>query len=285
LIRDFFMKKIIQNILVKSIGGSINLLSFVAPKQSLTLAYKLFSEPRKGKINKNKIPRTLEKCILQTHTLHGHDFCTYHWEGNSEVILLAHGWESNASRWKKTLPYLKKTGKTIIAMDAPAHGFNTNKEFNVPLYSEFIDLVVKKYNPTIAIGHSIGGNALAYYQKNYSQNFEKLILLGSPSDFKIIMHNYFKMLGYNNKVQMQFQNYVWDRFNIKTDDFNASEFLKDCTIKGLVAHDQNDYMVLVEEGKKIANSWKTSELIITNGLGHSMHDASLYEKIVDFIAS
>jgi hypothetical protein len=44
-------------------------------------------------------------------------------------------------------------------------------------------------------------------------------------------------------------------------------------------------MVLVEEGKKIANSWKTSELVITNGLGHSMHDANLYEKIVDFIKS
>jgi hypothetical protein len=61
--------------------------------------------------------------------------------------------------------------------------------------------------------------------------------------------------------------------------------LKDCTIKGLVAHDVNDYMVLVDEGKKIANSWKTSELVITNGLGHSMHDDNLYEKIVAFIES
>jgi pimeloyl-ACP methyl ester carboxylesterase len=279
------MKKNIQNILVKSIGGSINLLSYFAPKQSMALAYKLFSEPRKGRMNFNSLPKTLQKCTLQTHNFGDQEFCTYHWEGNNEVILLAHGWESNASRWKKALPYLKKTGKTIIAMDAPGHGFNTQKEFNVPLYSEFIELLVKKYNPTIAIGHSIGGNALAYFQKNYSNNFEKLILIGAPSDFKIIMNNYFKMLGYNNKVQMQFQNYVWNRFNIKTDDFNASDFLKDCTIKGIVAHDQKDYMVLVEEGKKIANSWKTSELVITNGLGHSMHDANLYEKIVDFIKS
>jgi esterase/lipase len=279
------MKKNIQNILVKSIGGSVNLLSHVAPQQSLALAYKLFSEPRKGKINKNKIPKTLQKSTLQTHHLGDQEFCTYHWEGNNEVILLTHGWESNASRWKKALPYLKKTGKTIIAMDAPGHGFNTNKEFNVPLYSEFIELLVNKYNPTIAIGHSIGGNALAYFQKNYPHNFEKLILIGAPCDFKIIMNNYFKMLGYNNKVQMQFQNYVWNRFNIKIENFNASDFLKDCTIRGIVAHDQKDYMVLVEEGKKIANSWKTSELVITNGLGHSMHDDNLYEKIVAFIES
>jgi hypothetical protein len=92
------MKKNIQNILVKSIGGSINLLSHVAPKRSLALAYKLFSEPRNGKINKNKIPKTLQKCTVQKHQLGGQEFCTYHWEGNNEVILLAHGWESNASR-------------------------------------------------------------------------------------------------------------------------------------------------------------------------------------------
>lgn len=74
------------------------------------------------------------------------------------------------------------------------------------------------------------------------------------------MNNYFKMLGYNNKVQMQFQNYVWDRFNIKIDDFNASDFLKDCTIKGIVAHDQKDYMVLVEEGKKLLIPGKLQNL-------------------------
>jgi hypothetical protein len=36
---------------------------------------------------------------------------------NDTVILLVHGWESNASRWEKILPYLK-IRSTIIAIDA-----------------------------------------------------------------------------------------------------------------------------------------------------------------------
>jgi pimeloyl-ACP methyl ester carboxylesterase len=279
------MEKTIQKIVAKSIGIYINLLSYINPKHSLSLAYKFFSEPRKGKIKQDRIPRTLQKATRQIHKLKDQEFSTYHWEGNSEVILLVHGWESNASRWKKLLPYLKKTGKTIIAIDAPAHGFNMNKEFNVLIYSEFINEIVQKYHPKISIGHSIGGNALAYYQKHYTHELEKLILLGAPSDFKVIMENYFKMLSLNLKVQAQFKYYIQSRFKIVIEDFSASKFLEETTIPGIIAHDQEDLVVLLKEGNKIATSWKTAKFIETKGLGHSMHDAELYQTIVDFIDS
>jgi pimeloyl-ACP methyl ester carboxylesterase len=45
---------------------------------------------------------------------------------------LVHGWESNASRWGNLLPYLKKSGSTIIAIDGPAHGLSSGKEFSIP---------------------------------------------------------------------------------------------------------------------------------------------------------
>jgi pimeloyl-ACP methyl ester carboxylesterase len=279
------MEKIIQKIIAKSIGSYINLLSYIVPKQSLLLAYKFFSEPRKGKIKPDRIPKTLQKAIHQKHKLNKQEFYTYHWEGNKEVILLIHGWESNASRWKKIIPYLNKTGKTIIAIDAPAHGFNTDKEFNVLIYSEFINEVVQKYHPKIAIGHSIGGNALAYYQNHYLHQIEKMVLIGAPCDFKVIMENYFRLLSLNKKVQGQFKNYIQSRFKIAIEDFSASKFLEKTTIPGIIAHDQEDSVVLSKEGAKIATAWKTAQLIETKGLGHSMHDADLYQKIIDFIDS
>lgn len=287
------MKQIIQNIIVKSVGSYINILSYVAPSKSFKLAYKLFSEPRKGRISKNKIPKTLLKASHETHQFKHHQFQTYTWsrgktqpseaKGNDDIILLIHGWESNASRWKKLLAHLKKTDKTIIAIDGPAHGMSNGKEFNVPIYAEFIDQIVQKYNPKIAIGHSIGGNAIAYFQAHYAHNFEKIILLGAPSDFKVILNNYIKMLGLNNRVHTSLIAYVKERFNITVDEFSASKFLEKTTVSGLVAHDINDTIVLFEEGKKIANSWKTSKFIETKGLGHSLHDAYLYQTIVDFV--
>ncbi|MFZ4105562.1 alpha/beta fold hydrolase [Flavobacterium sp.] len=279
------MEKTIQKIVARSIGSYINLLSYIAPNKSLLLAYKFFSEPRKGKIKGDKIPKTLQKSIYQKHKLNNQEFYTYRWEGNKEVILLVHGWESNASRWKKLLPYLKKTGKTIIAIDAPAHGFNTDKEFNVIIYSEFINEIVQKFHPKIAIGHSIGGNALAYYQNHYPHQIEKMVLLGAPCDFKVIMENYFILLSLNKKVQKQFKDYIQSRFNIAIEDFSASKFLKETTISGIIAHDLEDSVVLFKESTKIASAWKTAQFIETKGFGHSMHDANLYQTIVEFLES
>jgi len=277
------MDKTIQFILVKSVGLYINTLSYIAPKKAFALAYKLFSQPRKGRITEHKTPKTLLKAEHVSHKHKEHEFQTYIWKGNDDIILLIHGWESNASRWKKLLSHLKKTGKTIIAIDGPAHGKSSGKEFNVPTYAEFIDVVVQKYNPKIAIGHSIGGNAIAYFQAHYNHNFEKIVLLGAPSDFKIILDNYIKMLSLNKRIHQSLIDYTKKRFNLTIDDFSASKFLKNSTIEGIVAHDVQDTVVLFEEGKKISKAWEKAQFIETKGLGHSMHDAYLYQTIVDFI--
>ena len=277
------MSKKTQNILAKSIGFYINLLSYIAPKKSFAISYKYFSEPRKGKIEIDKIPKTLQKAYQESYTFKEHEIQTYTWRGNKEIILLIHGWESNSYRWNKLLPYLQKTGKTIIAIDAPAHGLSSGKEFNVPLYAEFINQVVLKFNPQIVIGHSIGGNAIAYFQSHYKHNFKKIILIGAPSDFKIILENYFRILGLNSKTQQQFLVNIKNLFNIVIEDFSTSNFLKNNTLPGIIAHDVIDPIVRFEEGQKIANSWETAKLIETKGLGHSMHDAFLYQTISDFI--
>ena len=277
------MEKTIQFILVKSVGLYINTLSYIAPKKAFALAYKLFSQPRKGRITEHKTPKTLLKAEHVSHKHKEHEFQTYIWKGNDDIILLIHGWESNASRWKKLLSHLKKTGKTIIAIDGPAHGKSSGKEFNVPTYAEFIDVVVQKYNPKIVIGHSIGGNAIAYFQAHYNHNFEKIVLLGAPSDFKIILDNYIKMLSLNKRIHQSLIDYTKKRFNLTIDDFSASKFLKNSTIEGIVAHDVQDTVVLFEEGKKISKAWEKAQFIETKGLGHSMHDAYLYQTIFDFI--
>ncbi len=277
------MKQLILKVVVKSVGWYINALSYLLPKKSLSLAYQLFSQPQKGKLKHDQLPKTLLKAEQELHTHNEHQFYTHTWKGNDDIILLIHGWESNASRWKKTLSHLKRTGKTIIAIDGPAHGLSSGKEFNVPLYSEFIDKIVQKYNPKIAIGHSIGGNALAYFQAHYPQNFEKMVLIGAPSDFKVILNNYITMLGLNSKVQLQLAHYIKERFNIIAEEFSASNFLRNTTIPGIIAHDTNDDVVRIDEAKKIAHSWKTAQFIETSGLGHSMHDEKLYQTIIDFI--
>ena len=271
-------------VFTKSIGLYINLMSYVFPKKASQLAYAFFSEPREGKLSKNDLPEILKETQTETLQYGKHHFQSYTWKGNDTIILLVHGWESNASRWENILPYLKKSGCTIIAIDGPAHGLSSGKEFNVPKYAEFIDVAVQKFKPQYLIGHSIGGNACLYYQYKYQNTaIQKMVILGAPSDFKIILHNYIAMLSLNYKISKTLENHYLNHFKLKLEHFSGQLFASEISIKGLIVHDINDTVVLFEEGKKIASSWENSRFIETTGLGHSMHDDDLYKKVVLFL--
>ena len=277
------MEKIKYWLLTKSIGFYINLLRYWNPKKAALLAYKLFSNPRIGKFSEETLPLVLQDALKETVHFNEHTFQTYTWSGNETVTLLVHGWESNASRWEKLLPHLKQTGHTIVALDAPAHGLSSGKEFNVPQYAAFIDVLTQRYQPKHIIGHSIGGIASVYYQHHYPNQLKKMILLGAPSDFTILISNYVKLLGLHSKIHQFLKDYTKEKFAIAIEDFSAEKFLKSSSLPGIVAHDHNDTVVAFSEGQKLASSWKNATFIQTQGLGHSLHDDALYQKIISFL--
>jgi esterase/lipase len=278
------MKKAFYFLLTKSIGFFINLMSYVFPKKATQLAHTYFSEPRKGKLTRDKLPKVLQEALSETIQHNKDSIQTYIWKGNETIILLIHGWESNSSRWKKMLPVLKKSGSTIIAIDGPAQGLSSGKEFTIIKYAEFINIVVKKYQPHYIIGHSMGGKASLYYQYKYQNpTIQKMVILGAPSDFKIIFNNFIGLLGLNNKISKALENQYTALLNHTFDQFTAQQFVEKLDVKGLLAHDIDDTVVLFEEGKKIASAWKDVQFIETSGLGHKLHDEELYEKIAKFL--
>ena len=169
-------------------------------------------------------------------------------------------------------------------MDAPAHGMSGGKEFTVIKYASFIDVVATKYNAKFLIGHSIGGQASLYYQSVYQNlNLQKIVVLGTPSDLQIIFNNYSNTFSFNSKIIKGFHEYILKNFNFNVAQFSSTLFASKIKTKGLIAHDFNDAIVLFEEGKKISNAWKNSVFIETKGLGHSMHDDALYQKVSQFL--
>jgi predicted alpha/beta hydrolase family esterase len=278
------LKKSIRFVVVKSVGQYINLLHFVSPKKALELSYTLFSNPKKGRFYKENLPTILQDTHKETFQHNEHHFQTYTWKGNNIKILLVHGWESNSARWEKMLPHLQQSGSTIIAIDAPAHGQSSGKEFNVPRYAEFINKVVKKFEPNIIIGHSIGGSACLYHQYLHPEtSIQKMVLLGAPSDLKTLLDNYIQMLSLSPKMFSPLEKHYLKNFNIKLNNFSGGDLAKEIKVEGIIAHDTSDTVVAFEEGKKIAHNWEKGHFITTQNLGHSMHDDTLYKEIYQFL--
>lgn len=275
------MKKLI----IKIVGNYYNAISYVSKDYAAKKALKLFTTPRKGKITE-KQAEFLGTSFKEEFYLDGVSIMTYRWLGNKGTILLAHGWESNAARWKKVIQQFNKLGYKIIALDAPAHGRSGGKEFNALLYSEFIAVVAKRFNPQIIIGHSVGGMSAVFFQHKYKlESLEKLILLGAPSEFKDVFERYTNMLGYNQRIIKRLDGIIVERFGRPSTSFSTSNLMKEIKLKSLIIHDKHDHIIPFNDALKIHERAINAKLISTQGMGHSLKNQEVTTYIEEFIIS
>ncbi len=272
-----------SSFVIKSIGNALNATSLISSKYASKKALHLFASPRKGRYTDNQ-KTIVDSARFETLSHNGQNIATYHWQGNGPTILLAHGWESNASRWSYILNDLKAQEYNIIALDAPAHGKSSGRQFNAVLYAECISVVAKKFKPEVILGHSVGGMATIFSLHNYNLPFvKKIVSLGAPAHFTGVFSRYKSMMGYNKRISKGLDNIVYERFGKPVDYFSAANFTKTIEAKGLIIHDKKDKIIPFEDALLFANRYKNSELIETEGFGHGLKDASLTPKIIEFI--
>ena len=101
----------------------------------------------------------------------------------------------------------------------------------------------------------------------------------------IIFYNFIKLLSLNKKVVKALENKYSIILEHELHQFSAHEFASKINVKGFLAHDIDDIIVLFKEGKKIAQSWNDVEFVETKGLGHKLHDEELYQKIASFLTT
>ena len=268
--------------IAKAIGAVLNKFAFINQIRASDWALGLFSRPIKGRL-KHPHP-TLEMAAKKIFFAENNKIATYHWKGKGETILLAHGWHSNSGRWKNTITRLIKRDYNIVALDAPAHGASGSKIFNAVLYAKFVEVICKEFNPSILIGHSVGGMAISYFLKNnHNHKADKLVFLGVPAGFTGIFKNYIDLMGYNEKVRAGMETVIHKRFGMPYYQFNTAIFVKEIKAECLLIHDKFDPVIPYSDAQEIHNAFKNSQLFTTQGLGHGLKSKQVIDKIMDFI--
>ncbi len=269
--------------LPKIIGFLINLIGFLSSSYAGKLAITVFSLPKKGGVKENE-SKYLDTATQEAVRFGDISIMTYRWIGSKETILLVHGWESNAFRWKRLIRTLQSLDYDVIALDAPAHGKSGGKLFTGLLYSECIHTVAKHFEAHVVIGHSMGGMSAVIGQQKYRlTSIRKLVLLGSPSNFVGLFGRYILMMGYNESVVNGMNRYCLKHYNHLPEYFSAANVFKDIQAKGLIIHDKDDQIIPYNDALEIKAHYKNSELITTTGFGHRLKSKKVDHYIVAFL--
>lgn len=279
------MKRLFNTFLPLAYGVYFNTLALFSKKKAAEKAFQLFCTPRKGKVldHQKEFLNKAKSDVISTPTI---ALQTYHWKGSKETVLLLHGWESNVFRWRNLIDCLKNEHYNVIAFDAPAHGNSTGTLFNVPLYTVCTEQMIAVYHPTYIIGHSVGGMTTLYNQyKNPHNGIEKIVSLGAPSELSEIMRHYQHLLKFNTTVMNSLDAYFKHTFNFSIADFSTAKFSEHITQKGLLIHDEFDTIAPYRASENVHIHWKNSQLIKTQGLGHSLHQENINDQIIAFLKS
>lgn len=280
------MKKIqavLRPIIGKTLGVYLNVLVVFSASRAARVAFFIFCKVRKGKVAKHQEPY-LVAAKNKIESVANHNIQTYFWQGTGDVVLLVHGWESNSFRWRNLVQILQDAGFSVLAFDAPAHGFSSGKYLHVPLYAECVAYLVKKYAPRHIIGHSMGGmTALYYAHRDPDTSLEKIVTIGSPSEFQDIMNEFQRILGFNKRVLRALDQFIFEEFGFHVHEFSSRRFVENRKQKGLLLHDKLDRIIPFHASEQVHKVWKDSVLISTEGLGHSVNKKSVNQQIVRFL--
>ena len=145
---------------------------------------------------------------------------------------------------------------------------------------------MNKYEPDYIVAHSVGGMTTLFdHFQNPKSSAQKIITVGSPSEFTDFMDHYQGMLGFNNKVREAMNQHLKAWLGFYFHEFSSARFVKDNTKQGLLLHDTKDLQVAFTASESVHKHWKGSRLISTTGFGHSMHQETVNDDILAFLSA
>ncbi|GGW23580.1 alpha/beta hydrolase [Arenibacter certesii] len=279
------MNKILYHTMALSYGAYFNSLALFSPSLAAKKALNLFSTPRRGRVLPHQ-EQFLTNAKGKMVFINGLGIQTYHWSGDNETVLLMHGWESNAFRWRNLIEALLERRFNILAFDAPGHGYSEGNMLNLPIYSDSAKQIIKMYKPQYIIGHSMGGLATIHHQyQNPNTSIQKIVSLGAPAELSQLMEHYQDLLKFNNKVLQGIDNYLYEHYSFRIKDISTPIYAQSIAKPGLIIHDKEDTITPFKASESLHQNWENSQLIATSGLGHSLHQDEINQKIADFLSS
>lgn len=265
----------------------LKITSLFAPNYANKMAFKLYFMPAK-RAQISDVQKELMLQAKQENTIiNGKKTILYRWGESNRAVLMVHGWESRASHFTKYIQAFLDKGYSVLAFDAPAHGWSRGDNTNIFEFCKAIDAVTSKdINVDAIVSHSFGSVCAAWSIKQ-GLKCRKFIVINGLCRFDHLIDEFSSMLSISPKMKKAVIKLVDDMCLPLTDIWNKlslddSPHLLNAEM--LVIHEKSDRKLSWANGKKIADAYGV-ELVTTEGFGHTniLNDNNIVQKVVDFV--
>jgi pimeloyl-ACP methyl ester carboxylesterase len=205
--------------------------------------------------------------------------------GSGPVVLLVHGWGGSSGQLHAFVAPLLARGASVVAFDAPGHGFATGTWLAIPRFANAILRVAEQVGPLSAvIGHSMGAAAAAF-ALSLGLQAERAVLIGPPASEYDFFRQWFGSLGLADRILPLAKQKVVERVGVTFERLRPQPLAAEIQQPLLVIHDRDDREVPYTDGAEIAAAAPNGQLHTTQGLGHRriLRDPRVVQTSVNFV--
>lgn len=272
-----------KNVYIKMIRFLFNVGSFLMPRTTGLLAFKLFCSPPKIQPkNKNTIARIkngeriLSKGERVTIDFASGSIAAYQFNRTaSKSIILVHGFQSRATYMTGFIEPLVQQGYGVLAFDLPGHGLSSGKLCHVPIAAEALDAVYQHLGTCHAIiSHSLGcvvtttllsGTLPAL---SIPRPASKLVLISSPNSVPRLFQEYVDLIGLKGRAVKVYFSMINKLSGKQPEDFFTANQLNAIGVPSLLIHSPEDREVPFSDAEEIVANNPLAELKVAKGEGH-----------------
>ncbi|MNJ91100.1 Tropinesterase [compost metagenome] len=260
----------------------IRVMSWIFPKLSAHWAARVFMHPQ-------RVPRPASEQrwfeSAKKYDLSSGEKAFEWGSPQGPLVFLLHGWNGRGTQLGAFSDPLVARGYRVLAVDGPAHGESPGEETNAGDFARFLLRIQKELGPIKAvIAHSFGGGGTVL-GIHWGLQVEKLVLIGTPARYDVILKNFVKIVKISPRAEKHFFEIVGKKVGIAPVDMRIDSLGRDFNLPALIVHDKGDREVPFEVAEKIYQTWAHSELLATEGLGHRriLKDEKVLEAVTEFI--
>lgn len=205
--------------------------------------------------------------------------------GDGPTVFLLHGWSGRAGQLGEFVEPLVQAGFSVIAFDAPAHGFSTGETTSAPAFARALMALVARFGPAHAVvGHSMGGWSAAFALLG-GAHVGRVALIGSPVDPGAFTGAFAKRLGLSSRVVARLKARAERRTKMRFEELDLSRKMGSVVTPALIVHDEDDKDVGLADANAWVAAWPGARLHVTRGLGHTriLRDEPVIRQVVEFV--
>ncbi len=253
-------------------GLYFRVLSLLSNKIAGQKAFQFLQKPRKLKFRQreNQFYQNTKTYLL--HTEYGEIPCYETGNSNGKLVILVHGWESNAGSLSGIGHLLAEQGFRVISFDLPAHGNQNATHTNLFECKEVLKSLVSYLNPAhdfSIVSHSFGSAVATYAMSEVNYSLDQFICLSSPNKLAFLFETFKEMFQLPAKPYKIMLEKIETLFGKPLEKISVEKMMPSVNYKNLtIIHDINDKVLPFAFSKQIAASSSSSELITIKNVGH-----------------